>query len=62
VYAHLGEVGKALEFLELTARGGFPNFRLFEADPHLAKLRGIPKFEEFLKRVRREWEHIPGEE
>jgi non-specific serine/threonine protein kinase len=62
IYTMLGENDKAQEYIEQAARDGFPNFTFFETDPHLARLREVGKFQDFLKRLRREWERIPGEE
>jgi len=62
VYSVLGEFEKAQEWIETASNGGFPNYTLFEKDPHLERLRQVPKFQEFLKKLRQEWEHIPGEE
>ena len=40
----------------------FPCYTLFETDPYLAELRKIERFQTFLKKLRDEWQHIPGEE
>ncbi|MBL8210154.1 MAG: protein kinase [Bryobacterales bacterium] len=61
VYSVLGDYDKALRFIEQGAANGFPNYTFFENDPHLKGARTSPKFRELLARLRREWEHIPGE-
>jgi TolB-like protein/lipoprotein NlpI len=62
VYSTLGETDKAQEWVEIAARTGFPNFMMFETDPNLTQLRVRPRFQAFLASLRREWEHIPGED
>jgi serine/threonine protein kinase/tetratricopeptide (TPR) repeat protein len=61
VYATLGEFDRAQEWIEQAANNGFPNYTYFETDVHLARLRATPRFRSFLAKLRREWEHIPGE-
>ncbi len=61
VYTTLGEFDKAQEWIENAANDGFPNYTYFENDVHLERLRSIPRFRAFLAKLRREWEHIPGE-
>jgi len=62
VYSTLGETDKAQEWVEIAARTGFPNFMMFETDPNLSQVRARPRFQAFLASLRREWEHIPGED
>jgi len=61
VYATLGELDRAQEWIERAANDGFPNYAFFETDVHLERLRAIPRFRAFLSKLRSEWEHIPGE-
>lgn len=61
VYAALGDLDKAQEWIESAAKDGFPNYTFFETDIHLARLRTVPRFRAFLSKLRQEWEHIPGE-
>jgi serine/threonine protein kinase/tetratricopeptide (TPR) repeat protein len=61
VYATLGDLDTAQEWIENAANDGFPNFSYFESDAHLVRLRETPRFRTFLARLRKEWEHIPGE-
>ena len=62
VYTAFGDFDKAQEWIENAANNGFPCYPLFENDPHLERLRAVPKFQAFLKKLRQEWENIPGEE
>ena len=62
VHAVLGDYVKAQEWLERTAAEGFPCYTLFELDPLLARLREQPRFQAFLAQLRREWQHVEGEE
>jgi tetratricopeptide (TPR) repeat protein len=62
VYSVLGEMDNAQAWIENASNDGFPNYTLFEKDPALERLRAVPQFQEFLKKLRQEWEHIPGEE
>ena len=62
VHAVLGDYVKAQEWLERTAAEGLPCYTLFESDPLLARLREQPRFQAFLAQLRREWEHVEGEE
>jgi TolB-like protein len=62
VYATLGQLDEAQEWIEVAARTGFPNYAMFETDPNLGPLRGRPRFQAFLAGLRREWERIPGED
>jgi TolB-like protein len=58
-YAVLGEVDRAQELMERTAREGFPSFTLFEVEPSLERWRATPKAREFLAGLRKEWEATP---
>jgi hypothetical protein len=40
---------------------GLPNYRLFEADPHLRNLRENPQFQALMTRLRREHDSIRHE-
>jgi TolB-like protein/DNA-binding winged helix-turn-helix (wHTH) protein len=61
VYSVLGDLDKAQEWIENAANDGFPCYTLFEADPNLQRLRATPRFQAFVAKLRREYEHIPGE-
>ena len=61
VYSVLGDLDKAQEWIEKAAQDGFPNYSLFEVDPNLERVRAIPRFRDFVAKMRQEWEHIPGE-
>jgi TolB-like protein/DNA-binding winged helix-turn-helix (wHTH) protein/tetratricopeptide (TPR) repeat protein len=61
VYSALGDLDKAQEWIENAANDGFPCYTLFEADPNLQRLRATPRFQAFIAKLRREYEHIPGE-
>jgi TolB-like protein/predicted Ser/Thr protein kinase len=54
-YSVLGDEGKAQEWMEKTAAGGFPCFTLFEVEPSLERWRATPQGHEFLASLRREW-------
>jgi hypothetical protein len=61
VYSLLGYIEKGQEWIENAAANGFPCYPLFETDPYLERLCTSPQFREFLTKLRRDWEHIPGE-
>jgi len=61
VYSVLGDLDRAQEWIENAANDGFPCYTLFETDPFLKRVRGSPRFRSFLTKLRKEWEHIPGE-
>ena len=61
IYSILGNLDKAEEWIENAANDGFPNYSMFERDPHLVRLRATPRFQTFLAKLKQEWEHIPGE-
>jgi TolB-like protein/DNA-binding winged helix-turn-helix (wHTH) protein len=61
VYSVLGDLDKAQEWIENAANDGFPCYTLFEADPNLQRLRATPQFQILVAKLRREYEHIPGE-
>jgi len=60
-YSMLGDFDKALEWLDNAAKDGFPNYSLFERDLSLERLRNTAQFKEFARKLRQQWEHIPGE-
>jgi serine/threonine-protein kinase len=60
-YSVMGDYRKAQLWIEKAANDGFPNYALFEKDPHLAGARTTPSFRAFLAKLRQDWEHIPGE-
>jgi serine/threonine protein kinase/Tfp pilus assembly protein PilF len=61
VYSVLGDFDKAQEWIQKASLAGFPNYSLFEVDPNLERVRTLPRFRDFLAKMRQEWEHIPGE-
>jgi non-specific serine/threonine protein kinase len=61
IYSILGDFDKAEEWIENAANDGFPNYSMFETDPHLVRLRATQRFQTFLAKLKQEWEHIPGE-
>ena len=58
VYAQLGDLDRAQQWVERAANDGFPCYAFFEVDPHLAPLRATERFRGFLQRLRAEWEKI----
>lgn len=58
VYATLGDLDRAMEWVERASNDGFPCYAFFEVDPHLAPLRATERFRSFLKQLRGEWESI----
>ena len=61
VYSVLGDVDEAQSWIEKAAQDGFPNYALFDADPNLERVRAVPRYRDFVAKMRQEWEHIPGE-
>jgi tetratricopeptide (TPR) repeat protein len=61
VYSVLRDLDKAQEWIENAANDGFPCYTLFDADPNLQRVRATPLFQAFIAKLRREYEHIPGE-
>jgi serine/threonine protein kinase/cytochrome c-type biogenesis protein CcmH/NrfG len=58
-FARIDEKVAALEWLENAVRLGFINYPyLSKYDPFLAKLRGEPRFEQLMQRVKRKWEEF----
>jgi adenylate cyclase len=62
VYATLGDLDRAQEWVEKASNDGFPCYSFFEVDPHLAPLRATDRFRSFLAQLRAEWQHIEGED
>jgi TolB-like protein/Tfp pilus assembly protein PilF len=62
VYALLGDVGKALAWLEHSADTGNPCWPFFHVDPHLDSIRKDPRFQRLAARLERESMavNIPG--
>jgi len=59
LYAMLDEREKALEWMENAVNRGFINYPyLSDYDPFLAKLRGDPRFQKLMVRVKGEWERF----
>ena len=58
-YALLGETAEALRWLERSVDVGWINYPyLSEIDPWLQGIRGEPRFEQLMQRVKREWEEF----
>jgi non-specific serine/threonine protein kinase len=58
-YALLGETTEALRWLEHAVDKGWINYPyLSEIDPWLHNIRGEPRFEQLMERVKREWEEF----
>jgi adenylate cyclase len=55
VYAVLGEIHKAMAWLEHSVRTGNPCWPFFKVDPHLDNLRSEPKFQQLIADLEREW-------
>ncbi len=56
-YAILEDREHTLKWLETAVNRGLINYPFFhDYDPFLAKLRGEPRFEQLMQRVKREWE------
>ena len=54
-----GENQKALQLLEHSIDGGLINYPfLNEYDPFLENIRGEPRFQQLMERVKYEWEHF----
>ena len=57
--ALIGEKEMALDCLELDVNLGMSNYPLMsELDPFLADIRGEPRFQKLMERVKYEWEHL----
>jgi non-specific serine/threonine protein kinase len=57
IFALLGEKTQALDWLENAVNRGFINYPLLaEKDPLLANIRGEPRFQKLMERVKYEWE------
>jgi hypothetical protein len=54
-YAVLGEIDKAMAWLEHSARAGNPCWPFFKADPHLQNLRPEPRFQRLVAELEREY-------
>ena len=54
-YAVLGEIDKAIAWLEHSARSGNPCWPFFKADPHLQNLRVEPRFQRLVAELEREY-------
>ena len=57
-YAALGENGKAVEWLQLAADSGFPNYTYFRVDPNLNTLRRERRFNNFMAELEKRWERF----
>jgi serine/threonine protein kinase len=59
IYAMLDDYEQAIDWLEHAVSRGFINYPyISEYDPFLAKLRGEPRFQQLMVRVKREWENF----
>jgi len=61
IYSVLGDYDKAQRWIEMAANDGFPNYRMFENDPHLKGARTSPKFRAYLAKLRAEWQNVNGD-
>jgi serine/threonine protein kinase len=58
-YALLGQTAEALRWLEHAIDKGWINYPLLaDIDPFLANIRGEPRFQKLMQRVKYEWEHF----
>ena len=57
-YAALNKPERAVEWLEITADNGFPNYTYFKLDPNLDNLRDHTAFCELLSMLRRQWNYF----
>ncbi len=56
-YALMNKPERAVQWLQVAADEGFPNYPVFERDPHLAKIRQHPDFLAFMATLKKQWEH-----
>ena len=61
IYSVMGKLDQAEEWIENAANDGFPCYPLFEKDPNLERVRATPRFQAFVAGLRKQYEHIPGE-
>ena len=57
-YALMDKPEPAMKWLNYTAENGYPNLTWFERDPNLNKLRKDPRFIEFVKKLRPQFERF----
>ncbi|HZI49954.1 MAG TPA: tetratricopeptide repeat protein, partial [Pyrinomonadaceae bacterium] len=55
-YALMNRKEEAIKWLESAAEGGFPCYVLFATDHNLDNLRQDPRFQEFMARMKQQWE------
>ena len=55
-YALMNKQEEAIKWLELTANEGFPCYVLFDTDHNLDHLRQNPRFQDFMKKRKAQWE------
>lgn len=55
-YATIEKPTLALNWLEKAGAFGLPNYSAFRDDPHFASLKGTPRFEALIAKLRKEWE------
>jgi len=55
-YALMNKQDQAIKWLESTANEGFPCYVLFDTDHNLDNLRQSPRFQEFMKKRKEQWE------
>lgn len=53
-FAHLGEKKRSLDYLERSERAGTHGFNLLEPEPRLADLRKEPRFQDLLRKLRKD--------
>jgi len=58
-FAILGDFDTALDWLENSVNRGFINYPFMsQYDPFLTKMRGNPRYDQLMKRVKQEWENF----
>jgi adenylate cyclase len=62
IYAVLGDIDNAMAWLERSVNTGFPCWPFFRVDPHLARLREMPEFNQLVGDLERKYMavKIPG--
>jgi tetratricopeptide (TPR) repeat protein len=56
IFALQGKAHPATEWLRKTAAYGMPNYRMFELDPFLDRIRKTPEFVQFMAELKPRWE------
>ena len=55
-YSLMGRTADALQWLQDASDDGYPNYVVFERDRNLDALRRDPRFQQFMSRLRVQWE------